>query len=294
MDLQAGSPALDPGVTGQDARPVEGIDNGYLAGYRVRFDEAGRDGNLRTSALLRYAQDIAWRHSEQLGFDRDWYADRGLGWVVRGVELDLDAPIPLGTTLRVSTAVVGHRRIWARRLGECRFADGRLAARVTTDWVLLDARGRVVRIPDDFGVAFANPEVRSEILRVPAETEPRAGRHTLTVRPTDLDPIAHVNNAVYVDWLEEAVGAVGWAGPTAAESSVLGAAIAASTVPAPETAAGSTPGTLRLEYIASAARADTIVIDLFGSPGAWRARIAREDGLELVRAARDLSRTSSG
>ena len=294
MDLQAGSPALDPGLTGQDARPVDGVDNGYLAGYRVRFDEAGPDGNLRTSALLRYAQDIAWRHSEQLGFDRDWYADRGLGWVVRGVALELDAPIPLGTTLRVSTAVVGHRRIWARRLGDCRFADGRLAARVTTDWVLLDARGRVVRIPDDFGVAFANPEVRSEILRVPVETEPRAGRHTLTVRPTDLDPIAHVNNAVYVDWLEEAVEAVGWAGAPAAEASTLGAAIAASVVRAPEAAAGSTPGTLRLEYLASAARADRIVIDLFGSPGAWRARITREDGLELVRAARDLSRTSSG
>lgn len=294
MDTQAASDALDPGLTGQNARPVEGIDNGYLAGYRVRFDEAGPDGNLRISALLRYAQDIAWRHSEQLGFDRDWYADRGLGWVVRGVELELDAPIPLGTTLRVSTAVVGHRRIWARRLGECRFADGRLAARVATDWVLLDDRGRVVRIPDDFGVAFANPEVRSEILRVPVETEPRAGRHTLNVRPTDLDPIDHVNNAVYVDWLEEAVEAIGWTGGPDASSSGPGAAIAASIVRAPETAAGSTPGTLRLEYLASAARADAIVIDVFGTRDAWRARIGREDGLELVRAARDLSRTSSG
>jgi hypothetical protein len=103
-----------------------------------------------------------------------------------------------------------------------------------------------------------------------------------------------VNNAVYVDGLEEAVEAVGWAGAPAAEASTLGAAIAASVVRAPEAAAGSTPGTLRLEYLASAARADRIVIDLFGSPGAWRARITREDGLELVRAARDLSRTSSG
>ena len=271
--------APDPGLVGQEARPVAGVDNGYLAGYRVRFDEAAPDGNLRTSALLRYAQDIAWRHSEQLGFDRAWYRDRGLGWVVRGVQLELAAPIPLGTTLRLSTAVVGHRRIWARRMGECRFADGRLAARVTTDWVLLDARGRIVRIPADFGVAFANPEVRSDIIRLRAEADPPGARHRLTVRPSDLDPIDHVNNAVYVDWLEEAIEAIGWTGEG---------------LPQEQTAAGSAPGTLRLEYLASAARGEAIEVDLFGSRDAWRARIGRSDGLELVRAARDLSRPSSG
>ena len=170
MDAAAASQVLDPGLTGQDARPVEGVDNGYLAGYRVRFDEAGPDGNLRVSALLRYAQDVAWRHSEQLGFDRAWYQDRGLGWVVRGVELELAAPIPLGTTCgspRPSSGIGGSGRAGWASAGS---PDGRLAARVTTDWVLLDGRGRVVRIPDDFGVAFANPEVKSEILRVPAET----------------------------------------------------------------------------------------------------------------------------
>lgn len=33
------------------------------APYRVRFDEAGPDGLLRTSVLLRLAQDLAWHHS---------------------------------------------------------------------------------------------------------------------------------------------------------------------------------------------------------------------------------------
>ena len=210
MDSRAPTATLDPGLTGQPARPVPGVDNGYLAGYRVRFDEAGADGLLRTSALLRYAQDVAWRHSEQLGFDRAWYQERGLGWVVRGCELDVREAIPIGHTLRVSTAVVGHRRIWARRLGECRLTDGRIAATVTTDWVLLDARNRVVRIPADFGVAFTNPEVRSEMLRVDVPAGGPVAMRRLRVRPSDLDPLDHVNNAVYVDWLEEALEDGGW------------------------------------------------------------------------------------
>lgn len=261
MDPRAAAATLDPGITGQSARPIPGIDNGYLAGYRVRFDEAGANGLLRTSALLRYAQDVAWRHSEQLGFDRAWYQARGLGWVVRGCELEVLEPIPIGHTLRVSTAVVGHRRIWARRLGECRLADGRPAATVTTDWVLLDARNRVVRIPADFGVAFTNPEVRSEILRV--ETPPGAAARVteLHVRPSDLDPLDHVNNAVYVDWLEEALDAVGW-----------------------RESANALPRTYRLEYLASAARGDRVEVALNGSVASWSATIRRPDGPDLVRA----------
>jgi acyl-ACP thioesterase len=251
-------PDLDPGLTGQEARPVDGVDNGFLAGYRVRFDEAGPDGAMRPATLLRYAQDIAWRHSEHLGFDRDWYASRGLGWVVRGVELELGEPVPMGHTLRVTTAVVGHRRIWARRFGEVRLADGSPAARVTTDWVLLDSRGRIVRIPDDFGVAFANPEVQDEILRVSVPTGQAASALELAVRTRDLDPLDHVNNAVYVDWIEEALDAAGW-------------------FQAPKR-------TIRIEYLASAARGDEVRIDLFGDPATWTARIRRSDGTELVRA----------
>ena len=258
-------PPLDPGLTGQDARPVPGVDNGYLAGYRVRFDEAGPDGTMRTSTLLRYAQDVAWRHSEHLGFDREWYAERGLGWVVRGVELELHAPVPMGHTLRVSTAVVGHRRIWARRLGECRLADGRLAARVRTDWVLLDGRGRIVRIPPDFGVAFMNPESETEILRVAIADGTPAASITTTVRPPDLDPLDHVNNAVYVDWLVEGLEAAGWlaaASPAAAGESRV----------------------LRMEYVASAERGDEVSVEVFGTADAWSARIHRADGSDLLRA----------
>lgn len=249
------------GASGVEARPFAGIDNGYLTGYRVRFDEAGPSGLARTSSLLRYAQDVAWRHSEDLGFDRDWYRARGVTWVVRAVELEVQAPIPMGHTLRVSTAVVGHRRIWARRLGECRLGDGRLAARVTTDWVLLDGRNRIVRIPDDFGVVFVNPEVQDEILRVPPPEGLAVRSLALQVRPRDLDPFDHVNNAVYVDWLDEALEAAGWRGDP-----------------------GSAAETWRLEYLASAGRGDEVVVDLHGDPSAWSARIRRVDGPELVRA----------
>jgi acyl-ACP thioesterase len=251
---------VDPGLVGELAQPFPPIVNGFRAGYRVRFDEAGPDGRMRVSSLFRYAQDIAWRHSERTGFDRDWYAARGLGWVVRGVDVELGAAVPMGHTLRLATAVVGHRRIWARRLCECRLAGGDLAARVTTDWVLLDGRGRIVRIPEDFGVAFENPEIDADIIRVAKPDGPIGSTFELRVRESDLDPFDHVNNAVYVDWLGEALGAAGRAWREAP------------------------PARLRMEYLASAARGDAVAIELRGDPGRWVATARRGDGLELVRA----------
>src|SRR5258707_403743 len=259
----AGRPEpLDPGLTGSADRPVPGIDNGFVAGYRVRFDEAGPDGLIRTSALLRYAQDVAWRHSEDLGFDRAWYTQRGRWWVVRSVDLSVLAPIAMGRTLRVSTAVIGHRRIWARRLSECRLADGTLAASVTTDWVILDDRGRLVRIPDDFGLSFSNPVLPGDIVRVDQPDPPAAAsRLAIRVRPQDLDPMGHVNNATYLDWLEEGLAELGLASTPAA-----------------------IPRDIRLEYRASAAPRRDAAIATWLDGDRWHARIARPDGEEFVRA----------
>jgi acyl-ACP thioesterase len=251
---------VDPGLAGELAAPFPPLTNGFRAGYRVRFDEAGPDGSMRISSLLRYAQDIAWRHSERTGFDRAWYAERGLGWVVRGVALELGEPVPMGHTLRLSTAVVGHRRIWARRLCECRLASGELAARVTTDWVLLDARGRIVRIPEAFGLAFTNPELDEDILRVAKPEGAAVATLELNVRGRDLDPLDHVNNAVYLDWLWEALDAAGGTWTAAA------------------------PRAVRLEYLASAARGDTVSVALHGAPERWTALIRGGPGMDFVRA----------
>jgi acyl-CoA thioesterase FadM len=216
--------------------------------------------------------------------------------VVRSVELEVLAPILMGQTLRVSTAVIGHRRIWARRLSGVTLADGTTAARVVTDWVLLDERGRVVRIPADFGLSFTNPELDADILRVDASVTadaPEALR--LRVRPSDLDPMGHVNNAVYVDWLEEALASTERPGdvrvPEAAptRSGNVGTSEAApprpSAVGVPQVAPDALPRRARLEYLASAEPSDEVVVDLRREDGRWASAIRRAgDGADLLRA----------
>ncbi len=178
----------------------------YHAVTRVRFDEAGPDGSLRTSSALRYAQDLAWQHSAAKGFDRAWYAEHGLTWLVRAARLEIRSPVGVGATIEGVTEVVGMRRVWSRRRSTFEDPAGVTLAVVDIDWVLLDGRGQPVRIPPVFesllGSASGPVELGRVVLGEPATD---ARRRTLIVRPQELDPLDHVNNAVYADWLDEAI-----------------------------------------------------------------------------------------
>src|SRR5919109_4174387 len=147
-------------------------DERFHAPYRVRFDEAGPGGGLRTSGLLRYAQDVAWQHSDALGFDRAWYRARRLTWLVRAAEISVIADPPMGAALDVSTEVLGYRKVWARRRSEIRDAGGELRAWVHTDWLLIDDLGRPTRVPVEIGHLLAAPVLAEPLARVDVPEPP--------------------------------------------------------------------------------------------------------------------------
>jgi acyl-CoA thioesterase FadM len=232
------------------------------APYRVRFDEAGPDGLLRTSVVLRYAQDLAWYHSTQRGFDRAWYAERGLTWLVRAAEVGLEGAVLTGDELIGTTRVVGWRRVWARRRTEFRDTAGALVAWTHIDWVLLDRRGAPTRIPTEFDAAFGAPAATFPLARVDlGETPTDSRRRSFRVRPQELDPMAHANNAVYADWLEEAVIAAG-----------------------DEPAVRRIPRLARLEYARAAEPGVDLVASAWRVAHGWSFRLADLDGVDLLRA----------
>lgn len=230
--------------------------------YRVRFDEAGADGQLRASGFLRYAQDLAWQHSESAGFGRDWYSGRGLTWLIRAVELDILAEVPYGSRLAVSTEVVGFRRVWARRRNEFRLAGAeRALASAITDWVLLNARGRPTSVPADILTVFATSPGTFTPLRI--DLPPAAADATtleLSPRVGEIDPLGHINNAAYLDYLDGHLAAAGERGETRRR-----------------------PRRYRAEFIAAADPATAVRGTAWRDELAWCYQLS-DDGRELFRA----------
>jgi acyl-ACP thioesterase len=168
-----------------------------------------------------------------------------------------------------TTRVVGFRRVWSRRESTFRL-DGDLAAVVRIDWVLLDDRGAPTRIPPEFETIFdlaAPPEAPLQLARVTLEPSPSTAiRRPIEVREHELDPLDHVNNAMYADWLDEAVQrAEPGDGPPSVSRAI--------------------PRRVRLEYALPAASGERLESVCWPAHDGWSCRIVRPlDGAELLRA----------
>lgn len=229
---------------------------------RVRFEECQPGGEIRASAFLRYAQDAAWVHSDAAGFDRAWYRQRDLAWLVRCLTLEVVGPSLAGETLAVTTEVLALRRVLARRRAEIHRPSGELVARVDTDWLMTGPSLAPIRIPSDFEAAFPEVPATFEPARVPLPPTPAdAHRRRFDVRRSEVDPMAHVNNAAYLDYFEESLAEVG----------AIDALVAR-------------PRGYVLEYQQAAEPGAALVGATWREGDAWAYRLTDEAGTDLLRA----------
>jgi len=189
--------------------------------YRLqrRLSHADVDflGELKVSALLGLLEQAAVEASTDAGYDAAAYMRDGRIWIIRRTRLQRLVPVGGTDSVAVETSVADFRRARSLR----RYVvhrNGVDVARATTDWVYCDmATGRPARVPEAlqraiFGDAPRPSLPRAEPLRIEAPGDAVAWE--LTVQPSHLDHVAHVNNAIYTAFLEDGAFALfaaqGW------------------------------------------------------------------------------------
>lgn len=212
---------------------------------------------------MRAVQDLAWQHSIAAGFDRKWYREHGLTWLVRFVDLRMLRHVESGSILRMSTRITGVRRVWARReTSICAEESAEPIATTTIDWVLVDPAGRPARVPDAIVSGFDHETPTFAPARVHLAAAPEnAIADTWTVGVRDLDPMAHVNNATYLDIMDE----------------VLAGAAGTLTGPNP-------PVRYALEYLRSAMPRSMVSIRHWPDAGGTAFQLSDDTGADLIRA----------
>ncbi|HSL77038.1 MAG TPA: hypothetical protein VK867_08845, partial [Candidatus Limnocylindrales bacterium] len=130
------------------------------------------------------------------------------------------------------------------------------------DWVLLDGRGAPTRVPDDFDKDFWAPQADFALGRVALPAPPEdVETASIEVRPQELDPMDHVNNAVYADWVDERI--IGLGG---------GADVRA------------IPRTVRLEYARAVEAGSTALAEAWRDKSGWSCVIRDTSGNDHLRA----------
>jgi acyl-CoA thioester hydrolase len=166
-------------------------------------------------------QEAAFDASAAAGFGMLRYEEMQRLWLVRETEIEYLLPLYYNDNVAVTTWVLDFHRYTSRRAYEFHnTADGSLAARGVTNWVFLDtATGRPAVIPPELAAIYrpeGQPEDLPAVERFPKAPPPPPGVFSTRrkVRWRDIDRLKHVNNAIYLEYVEEcgfqAVAARGW------------------------------------------------------------------------------------
>ena len=144
------------------------------------------------------------------GYDLARYAEMNRSWLIRETDIEYLQPLRYGDSVLVKTWVADFRRVRSRRAYELRHSrSGDLVARASTDWFFLDTfTGRPTKIPSEMKVAFfpeGPPPPPAARVRFPSAPPPPPGvfRMKRAVEWRDLDQVHHVNNAVYLAYIED-------------------------------------------------------------------------------------------
>jgi acyl-CoA thioesterase FadM len=183
----------------------------YHTSFGVRSYETGRLGIVSTGTLLRYLEHVATEASAAAGFPRSWYDERDSAWVVRQMSLEVVRPLVLTDELTFDTWPSQYARIQAyREYLVTSQSSGETLARAHAHWVYVGReRGLPIRLPVDVPErAIPDPQIVTfpplPVIMPPRNDLPSL-RLSLIARAYEADIIGHINNTIYIDWLDEAV-----------------------------------------------------------------------------------------
>jgi acyl-CoA thioester hydrolase len=193
----------------------------HTRSFRVRYYECDAFGHLNNANYLRYMQEVAFDASAAAGYDLARYNEMSCHWLIRETDIEYLRPIQYGDTVEVKTWVADFLRVRSQRAYEfCLTGTGTLVARGRTDWVFVNSKTSLpTTIPDELTKAFY-PEGLPDKFPVrevfPSAPPPPAGVFRMNRKVTwqDIDSAQHLNNASYLNYIEECamqvIAAHGW------------------------------------------------------------------------------------
>jgi acyl-CoA thioester hydrolase len=188
--------------------------------FDVRTYELDEYGHVNNAVYHNYLEEGATQASAAAGFPYDWYMARRCLWVIRRMTIRYLTPLRYGDTAELRTWVSDVHRVYSHREYDLRrVGDDQPVVRARVKWVYVDMDTmRPQRIPEEFEAGFEPTNELEDLdihLHNPTrfENSPRFESRRVVQR-YELDPAAHVNNAVYLNWIEQsafdALRRIGW------------------------------------------------------------------------------------
>ncbi|MBN2875823.1 MAG: acyl-ACP thioesterase [Spirochaetales bacterium] len=176
--------------------------------FRACAWDVDRADRLTMAAAYNYCQEVAGNHASLLGVGSTYMKANGIVWILSRMSAVLDERPPSGTKVIVRTWPRGTDRLFVVRDYELRNEAGAVFGRGRSAWLIVDATSFRPRRPE---AIVAGLPVNASLDALPdgaralaaAEHHVRAGGRSVAY--SDLDYNGHMNNARYVQWIQDAL-----------------------------------------------------------------------------------------
>ena len=185
----------------------------FTTRLQIRHHELDARGELPNSALFRLFQETAMRVTRDAGFGVEWFMERRTVWFVHQMTVEHLRPIHYPDELAVTSWLSDAQKVRTHREYLARNATtDEIVARGRAHWVYLTGETLMpTRIPAELIARFqpngirAVPRIEPRAYTLSPNIAPLEYRTRHRVQRYEADGMQHVNNAVYIDWLEEAL-----------------------------------------------------------------------------------------
>jgi len=129
----------------------------FIKHWRASEDDLDGFGHVNNVRYIDHALDVAWAHSEVLGFSLDTYKEIGIGCVVWRHEFDYVMPVLVNDDILIATWIAENDgRIRMVRKFEMRHEKtNKIVLRGMTRFVCIDMQtGKPARMPSSFVDAY--------------------------------------------------------------------------------------------------------------------------------------------
>lgn len=185
----------------------------FWKSLRVADPECDIHNRIKLGFILRHLQEISGEHLEALGYPNEKLYEIGQGFFLSKIRLEIYRRPESGELLRWQTTPLPPAGVQFIRQNEIFDASGSLVLRSDSLWALVDLHSRRILRPSSFpgnlffGESFGKERLSALRIHTPADMKnaPLSPVWDREIRFSDLDINRHVNNAVYADFVMDAL-----------------------------------------------------------------------------------------
>lgn len=176
---------------------------------RIKAHDTGPGFTSDLKPLMMGFNDAVEAHSKKSGCGIEWLLGQLKVWVLHRIFIRIHKMPRIGEELTFVTWHKGHKGYKGFRDYEIWLGSEKIIS-AASSWLFLDLdRNKLMKIPKERSQCYTvetDHAVDYDIEQfIPVQKLDCKAYETITTRRSDFDPIGHVNNALYLDFLETAM-----------------------------------------------------------------------------------------